>query len=81
MGTGKAAIEHEPPTSLRIGCGKQRRQRAAFGYAQLRCTLNSGSIHDRPDIVHAQVQRRNLGDWIGEARAALVEHHDAGEAA
>jgi hypothetical protein len=32
-GTGKSAVEHQRLTSLGIGCGKQGRQRTAFGYS------------------------------------------------
>jgi hypothetical protein len=55
-GTGKAAIQHQPPASLGIGRGEQGRQRTAFGYAQLRCTFCSYRVHDGADVVHAQLQ-------------------------
>jgi len=78
--TSKGAIKHEPLTSLRVGCGKQSCQRTPLRYAELRCTLNSNCVHHRADIIHALLQRRNFGDWIGKASPALVEYDDASEA-
>jgi hypothetical protein len=57
-----------------MGCGKQRRERSAFGHAHDGSPLDARGIHDSPCVVHPLVEIGQLAQTVGEASASLVEH-------
>ena len=65
--------QHEPVRALRIGGGEEHGERTALTESANDGPVRAGSVHHRPDVVHARLERRVAGDAVGHARAALVE--------
>ena len=57
-----------------MGCGKQRRERSAFGHAHDGSPFDTRGIHHRAGIVHPLVEIGQLAQAVGQASASLVEH-------
>ncbi len=76
---GVGANHHERARLLRIRRGKERAHRTALRHADERRVVRSHLVHHRPHVVHALLERRELGDAIGEAGAALVDQDEARE--
>ena len=54
-------------------------QRPTLGLAHDRGLLGARSVHDRADVVHANLEWGGAGNPIGHAEPALVEHDQPGE--
>jgi hypothetical protein len=72
---GKAAVEHQRTTQLRVCCSEQSRQRASLRYAKQRGLLYANGFHNRSQVVHALIETGKVSDRIRHAGPALVEHH------
>src|SRR6185503_21083491 len=51
----------------------------SFGMAKERRALGPRRVHDRPNVIHALLERWIAGDAIGEPGTALVERDHARE--
>jgi hypothetical protein len=69
------AVEGERPYAIRIGRGEQDAHRPALGNAEKRRGVDFCRIHDGLQVVHPFVERRYVIDWVGQAGAAFVLHH------
>ena len=53
---GKAAVNRQCSATVRVGGSKQDRKRRALGNPEQRRLLHAGGIHDRTEVVHADVE-------------------------
>ncbi len=76
-------VEGEPLDAVGVRGREDHRQSPSCGRAEHGCTVVSRGVHDDAEVVGALLEGRSSLDRqpIGEPGAALVEHHDAGEAA
>jgi hypothetical protein len=67
------ALKDERDRAFRVGRGEEHRERAALGLAHHRRTLASDRVHDRPDVVHALLERRRAWHAVRHSHPTLVE--------
>jgi len=79
--TGTGAVEHAGKDARGVGGREDRAEKGAVLGAEERRPLDRGSIHDRTDVVHPCLERRQvrLVDPIREAGAATIENDDPRE--
>lgn len=75
----EGAVEHERRRPLGIRCRKQCGHRASLGDPEDCRPLASGRVHDCEKVVRSFLERRRARDGVRQARAALVEEHEATE--
>jgi len=79
--TGPGTVEHAGEDARGVGGREDRAEKGAVLGAEERRPLDRGGIHDRADVVHPRLERRQvrLVDPIREAGAATVEDDDPRE--
>ena len=73
------AADDERRGALRVGRGEENAHRRPLGEPVEGSTARGDCVHDRPNVVHARLQRRGSADAVGHARAALVEPNQPAE--
>ena len=73
--TGEAVDEDEPGHTLGMGRRVQHGHRSATADSVEDRALRPCLVHHGMDVVHPEVERRQLAecDWVGDAASALVE--------
>ncbi len=76
-----APVHDERHRPVGVGGGEQGAHRPALGDAEERRALRADGVQHRADVVHPQLERRQLpvGNAIGQTRASLVEQDQPGE--
>ncbi len=80
-GAPHGAVEHQSGHALGMSGREQDAHRPALGDPEQGRPLGPGGVHDRPDVVDPLLERRHLGDGVGQPGAALVEDDQARERA
>src|SRR5438132_13935187 len=71
--SGVTAAADERPGTIRVRSRKQQAEPNSFRPAEERRALRAHRVHDRSDVVHARLRRREPARAVGEADPALVE--------
>ena len=80
-GAPHRAVEHQSSHALGVSGREQDAHRPALGDPEKGRPLGPRGVHDRPDVVDPQLERRHLGDGVRQPGAALVEDDQARERA
>ena len=80
-GASHCSVENESAHPVGVSSCRQNAHRPALRDPEQGGPLGARGVHDRPDVVAALLERRNLGDGIGQPGAALVEDDQAREGA
>lgn len=77
-------MKNQRPRSFRVRRCEERTELSAHRGTKKRGTLGSDRIHDRPNIIHARLEVRQVSRTVGQTGTAFVEQDqssDGGEAA